>query len=56
MNQTEVSRTVYDAPVRMRDSDKMYRDAMQDPVRRIALIQFLKSRGLLSDPSDRRDE
>ena len=53
MNQTEVSRTSYDAPVRIRDTDKMYRDAMQDPARQIALIQYLKSHGLLSDPSHR---
>ena len=44
----------YDAPVHTRDTDKMYRAAMQDPDRRIALIRYLKSHGLLSDPSHQR--
>lgn len=56
MNQTEVDRTGYDAPVCTSDTDKVYLDALQDPARRIVLIQYLKSHGLLSDPSDRRDE
>jgi hypothetical protein len=56
MNPTEVSRTSYDAPVRIRDTDKMYRDAMQDPKKRIGLIQYLREHGLLSAPWGLRDE
>ena len=55
MNLVQAERTCYDAPVCTRDTDKVYLDALQDPARRIVLIQYLKSHGLLSDPSDRRD-
>ena len=46
MNQTDANRTSYEAP---RDEEILL--AIEDPERRIALIRFLESRGLLSGPS-----
>lgn len=55
MNQTEVSRTVYDAPTRNDLDDKVLR-AIQDAEKRIALIQYLREHELLSEPWGLRDE
>ena len=49
MNQTDANRTSYDAPC-----DEEILLAIEDPEKRIALIRFLNSRGLLGDPSHRR--
>ena len=55
MNQTEVSRTVYDAPV-CSDLDNKVLRAIQDAEKRTALIQYLREHGLLSAPWDLHDE
>ena len=46
MNHSDANRTSYDAP----QEEEILR-AIQDPNKRIALIQYLESHGLLSDPS-----
>ena len=46
MNQTDANRTSYESP-----GDEEILRAIQDPEKRIALIQFLKELGLLEGPS-----
>ena len=49
MNQNEANRSFYET---LRDEDILL--AIEDPDKRIALIQFLESRGLLVNPSRQR--
>jgi hypothetical protein len=55
MNQAEITRTIYDAPVRSDLDNKVLR-AIQDAEKRTALIQYLREHGLLSEPWGLHDE
>lgn len=55
MNSVQAERTCYDAPVRSDLDDKVLR-AIQDAEKRTALIQYLRERGLLSEPWGLHDE
>lgn len=48
MNQNDANRTSYDAP----QEEEILR-AIKDPDKRVALIQYLESHGLLSGPLHR---